>query len=49
MLLDPQKTPVRLEEDGSTLYFCSRGCRKQYEEEGRKQATAVRVDLMLPS
>ena len=27
MLLDPQQAPASLEEDGSLLYFCSRGCR----------------------
>ena len=33
MLLDPQQAPARLEQDGSRLYFCSRGCRDQYEHE----------------
>ncbi len=32
MLVDPAKAPARLESDGETLYFCSRGCRKEYEE-----------------
>jgi YHS domain-containing protein len=33
MLLDPQQAPARLEENASVLYFCSRGCRYQYEHE----------------
>jgi YHS domain-containing protein len=33
MLLDPAQSPVSLEEDGSVLYFCSRGCRDQYQQE----------------
>ncbi len=32
MLVDPAKAPARLESDGETLYFCSRGCRQEYEE-----------------
>ena len=30
MLLDPERAPARLEEDGSTIYFCSLGCRLEY-------------------
>ena len=42
MLLDPADAPARLDEDGAVLYFCSRGCREQYEEERRKRGvTAV--------
>jgi putative ABC transport system ATP-binding protein len=33
MLLDPAAAPERLERDGRTLYFCSRGCRLQFEGE----------------
>jgi putative ABC transport system ATP-binding protein len=33
MLLDPTRTPVSLERGEATLYFCSRGCRTQYEDE----------------
>jgi YHS domain-containing protein len=33
MLLDPEQTPVQLEHGGSLLYFGSRGCRDQYEQE----------------
>ena len=32
MLLDPQQAPARLDQDGSLLYFCSRGCRDEYEQ-----------------
>jgi putative ABC transport system ATP-binding protein len=32
MLLDPAQAPARLEEDGSDLSFCSRGCRDEYEQ-----------------
>ena len=34
MLLDPTKAPARVERDGETVYFCSRGCQAQYQEEG---------------
>ncbi len=33
MLLDPAQAPAQLSTDGEVLYFCSRGCRLQYEEE----------------
>lgn len=33
MLLDPGRAPARLERNGETIYFCSRGCRLQYEQE----------------
>ena len=33
MLLDPAQAPARLERDGETVYFCSRGCQAQYREE----------------
>ena len=33
MLIDPAQAPAELESDGETLYFCSSGCRRQYEEE----------------
>ena len=32
MLLDARQAPARLEEAGSPLYFCSRGCRDEYEQ-----------------
>ena len=34
MLLDPADAPASLDVEGASLYFCSRGCRRQYEEEG---------------
>ena len=43
MLLDPARAPARLEEDGAVLYFCSRGCRAQYEEERGKRGTEAVV------
>ena len=33
MLLDPAQAPAQLAANGEVLYFCSRGCRLQYEEE----------------
>jgi putative ABC transport system ATP-binding protein len=33
MLVDPAEAPPSLLEDGEPLYFCSRGCKQQYEEE----------------
>lgn len=33
MLLDPTQAPASLGGDGAKLYFCSRGCKRQYEEE----------------
>jgi YHS domain-containing protein len=35
MLLDPTEAPASLDGDAETLYFCSRGCRQEYEEEMR--------------
>ena len=32
MFLEPEQAPSRLERDGETLYFCSRGCRLEYQE-----------------
>ena len=32
MLLDPQQAPAQLTVNGEVIYFCSRGCRRQYEE-----------------
>jgi putative ABC transport system ATP-binding protein len=40
MLLDPRQAPARLEEEESVLYFCSRGCREQYEQERTLEAAA---------
>ena len=34
MLIDPAEAPASLEQDGGTLYFCSRGCRDQYLDQG---------------
>jgi putative ABC transport system ATP-binding protein len=33
MLLDPERAPEPIEQDGSAIFFCSRGCREQYEQE----------------
>ena len=33
MLLDADQAPARLEEEGTVVYFCSRGCGEQYEQE----------------
>jgi putative ABC transport system ATP-binding protein len=30
MLIDPAEAPASIEEDGTTLYFCSRGCRGEF-------------------
>lgn len=40
MLLDPERAPARLEEDGSTTYFCSLGCRLEYR--GTREVATVR-------
>jgi putative ABC transport system ATP-binding protein len=32
MLVDPAEARASLERDGATLYFCSRGCRREYVE-----------------
>jgi putative ABC transport system ATP-binding protein len=34
MLLDPSQAPAPLEEAGSLVYFCSLGCRDEYEQAG---------------
>lgn len=34
MLVDPAEAPASILEDGTSHYFCSRGCKQQYEEEG---------------
>ena len=33
MLLDPQLAPAKLARNDEVLYFCSRGCRREYEAE----------------
>jgi len=33
MLLDPDEAPAFLDHDGERLYFCSSGCREEYERE----------------
>jgi putative ABC transport system ATP-binding protein len=38
MLLDPGRAPERIERDGSVIFFCSRGCREQYEQERASEA-----------
>jgi putative ABC transport system ATP-binding protein len=38
MLLDPRRAAARLEEAGSLRYFCSRGCRDEYEQARPTQA-----------
>ena len=30
MLVDPAEAPASFEQDGATLYFCSRGCREEF-------------------
>jgi YHS domain-containing protein len=30
MLIDPAEAPASLEQEGGTLYFCSRGCRDEF-------------------
>ena len=30
MLVDPDQAPGSTEQDGTTLYFCSRGCRAEF-------------------
>ncbi len=35
MLLDPAVAPASLDGGSETLYFCSRGCRQEYEEDAR--------------
>ncbi len=51
MLLDPAQAPASLESGGATLYFCSRGCRMEYEERGQRSGDglrpAVRADQTL--
>jgi len=39
MLLDPAQAPATIEEEGKTIYFCSRGCRQQFEDERSKGAS----------
>lgn len=43
MLLDPAQAPTALARAGKTVYFCSRGCRHEYEERGSEP---VRLDLL---
>jgi putative ABC transport system ATP-binding protein len=38
MLLDPEPAPERIEQNGSVIFFCSRGCREQYEQERASEA-----------
>ena len=33
MLLDIAQAPAQLTVNGDVVYFCSRGCRREYEEE----------------
>jgi putative ABC transport system ATP-binding protein len=33
MLLEPGRAAARIDRDGQTLYFCSRGCRSEFREE----------------
>jgi putative ABC transport system ATP-binding protein len=46
MLLDAQQAPAVLERAGETLYFCSRGCRDEYE--GRQAPIATRAQANTP-
>ena len=41
MLLDPAEAPASLDGGGETLYFCSRGCRQEYEEDVRTGSPAT--------
>lgn len=41
MLLDPAVAPASLDGGGETLYFCSRGCRREYEEDVRTGSPAT--------
>jgi putative ABC transport system ATP-binding protein len=34
MAIERERAAARLERDGQTTYFCSRGCRREFEEEG---------------
>jgi len=36
MEVDKESTPFRMEHDGETYYFCSRGCMLDFEEEPTK-------------
>jgi len=42
MLLDPERAPARLADDGSIAYFCSRGCREQYQQERLEDSIEAR-------
>ena len=43
MLLDPVEAPARIEEEGKTTYFCSRGCRQQFKDERSERRVAAQV------
>ena len=36
MTVDPQTTPWRVEHDGQTHYFCSRGCMLDFEDDPQR-------------
>jgi len=40
MLLDPAQAPASLESGGETVFFCSRGCLREYEEQERTSSAA---------
>jgi YHS domain-containing protein len=48
MLLDAQQAPAKPEDAGETLYFCSRGCRNQYEQEGGPIVLPTRAEANTP-
>ena len=47
MLLDPDQAQATIEDAGATMYFCSRGCRRQFEEE-RPESSDPRVLDIIP-
>ena len=47
MLLDPERAPERIEQDGLVIFFCSRGCREQYEHE-RASEVALASAAQIP-
>jgi Cu+-exporting ATPase len=40
MLVDPEKPAARIENDGTTYYFCSKGCAGKFEREPQKYLAA---------
>jgi putative ABC transport system ATP-binding protein len=46
MLLDPGRAPERIGQNGSVIFFCSRGCREQYEHERASEAALAPPGLI---